>query len=252
MYVQYLCGLNTPMNRLYPQRPPPFPPILWFLCGKQFHSGFMPPILLLKLSYLYDTGMVSSPLWHWWYVLPLWHWYGFLSSMTLVVCLTSMTLVWCPFPYDTGSMSYLYDTDMGISLSDPPTHVYMYTVWNYFQRLAGSGTMHTYNPSPCTAGGSVAWQGSSQNQSDVACTWISDNNENLKKAQHPMIWALPYTGVGICPRGFERQTIIVSICNVACSVYWTQRQPVIYYNLLAAIGAVSGMFAYNLHPGGQA
>jgi len=27
-----------------------------------------------------------------------------------------------------------------------------------------------------------------------------------------------YYGVGICPRALERQTIILSICNVACSV----------------------------------
>jgi len=32
----------------------------------------------------------------------------------------------------------------------------------------------------------------------------------------------------------------------------TSRRSVIYYILLAAISAVSGVFAYNPHPGGQA
>jgi len=55
--------------------------------------------------------------------------------------------------------------------------------------------------------------------------------------------------VRICPRALERQIIIVFICIVAYSVL---SNPVIYYILLAAIGAVSGVFAYYPHPGGQA
>jgi len=57
--------------------------------------------------------------------------------------------------------------------------------------------------------------------------------------------------MGICPRALQRQTIIVSICNVACSVRSNPEAVVIYYILLAAIG-VSGVFAYYPHPGGQA
>jgi len=58
-------------------------------------------------------------------------------------------------------------------------------------------------------------------------------------------------GVGICPRALEQQTIMVSICNVACScvrTLWVR----IYYILLPAIGAVNGVFAYYPHSGGQA
>jgi len=59
---------------------------------------------------------------------------------------------------------------------------------------------------------------------------------------------------GNCPHALERQTIIVSICNVACSV---RSNPEVVCNLLygillAAIGAVSDVFAYYPHPGGQA
>jgi len=56
----------------------------------------------------------------------------------------------------------------------------------------------------------------------------------------------------ICPCALERQTIIVSICNVACCVcVQTPRRSKIYCTLLAAIGTVSGVFGYYPHPGGQ-
>jgi len=59
-------------------------------------------------------------------------------------------------------------------------------------------------------------------------------------------------GVGICPRALDRLTIIVSICNVACSVRSNPEAVCIYCIQLAAIGAASGVFAYYPHPGGQA
>jgi len=64
----------------------------------------------------------------------------------------------------------------------------------------------------------------------------------------PSKWNL---GVGICPRALERQTIIVSICNVECAFEPRGGCNLLYY-LLAAIGAVNGMFAYYPHSGGQA
>jgi len=68
-----------------------------------------------------------------------------------------------------------------------------------------------------------------------------------------MLTVRPYsTRVGICPRALERQTIIVSICYVTLSVRSNPEAVVIYYILLAAIGDVSGVFAYYPHPGGQA
>jgi len=60
-------------------------------------------------------------------------------------------------------------------------------------------------------------------------------------------------GVGIGPCTLERQTIIVFICNVACSVHSNPEAVCnFYYILLAAIGAVSGVFAYFSPPGEQA
>jgi len=64
------------------------------------------------------------------------------------------------------------------------------------------------------------------------------------------VFKMAMNGVGICPGASERQTIIVSICNVECA--FEPRGVVIYYILLVAIGAVIGVFAYYPHPGGQA
>jgi len=51
---------------------------------------------------------------------------------------------------------------------------------------------------------------------------------------------------------FSDFLIIVSIFIIASSVSRAPRWSIIYYILLAAIGAVSGVFAYYPHPGGQA
>jgi len=55
--------------------------------------------------------------------------------------------------------------------------------------------------------------------------------------------------VGICPRALERQTILYP--HVTLSVRSNPEALCNFYILLAAIGAVSGVFAYYPHPGGQ-
>jgi len=66
--------------------------------------------------------------------------------------------------------------------------------------------------------------------------------------EHTHACSCACVGVGICPRAFERQTIFESMIPYvtlgAAVCVRTPRRSVIYYILLAAIGAVSGVFAY--------
>jgi len=57
--------------------------------------------------------------------------------------------------------------------------------------------------------------------------------------------------MAIFPSALERRTILYPYITLLAVCVRTQRQTIIYRILLAAKGAVSGVFAYYPHPGGQ-
>jgi len=74
----------------------------------------------------------------------------------------------------------------------------------------------------------------------VRTCWIDECGPNLHLQDLYSYW-----GVGICPR------VLLLYLYVTLSVQSNPEAVCIYYILLAAIGTVSGVFAYYPHPGGQ-